>query len=309
VRDEFVSALMTLAEADRNVMIVTGDLGFGVLNPFIEKFPAQYLNAGVAEQNMAGLAAGMALEGKIVFTYSIANFNTLRCLEQIRNDICYHNANVKIVSVGGGFSYGALGISHHATEDLAILRSVPNLTVLAPGDRMETRLAVKACCATDGPFYLRLGRGGEPLLYKKEPVFRIGKGIVISEGPDLVLMSTGGILQSAMKVRDLLGDNGVRATLCSMPSIQPFDAGLTRTLAAGVPLVVTVEEHIVNGGLGSCVAEVIAEMTSKRASLLRLGLPGRFTCEVGDQEFLRNLHGLAPETMVTRILETLRDLH
>jgi len=165
MRTAFVRTLTQLAEKDPRIQLITGDLGFGVLEAYAKRFPKQYLNAGVAEQNMTGLATGMALCGKTVFTYSIGNFPTLRCLEQVRNDICYHNANVKIVCIGGGFAYGSLGISHHATEDLAILRALPNMTVVAPGDPIETEAATRACAEWPGPCYLRLGKAGEPKLH------------------------------------------------------------------------------------------------------------------------------------------------
>ena len=162
MRDAFIETLIDLARRDQDVLLLTADLGFGVLDRFARELPRQFLNVGVAEQNMTGIAAGLALEGKTVFTYSIGNFNTLRCLEQIRNDLCYHQAKVKIVSIGGGFCYGPLGVSHHATEDLAIMRALPRMTVVAPGDVTETILATRSIYQTPGPGYLRLGRGNDP---------------------------------------------------------------------------------------------------------------------------------------------------
>jgi transketolase len=169
MRTAFIKALTDLAETDNRIWLVTGDLGFSVLEEFASRFPDRYLNVGVAEQNMTGVAAGLAMSGKIVFTYSIANFPTLRCLEQVRNDVCYHNANVKIVAVGGGLAYGAQGYTHHAIEDLAILRALPNIRVIAPGDPAETRAAVMAIVNTPGPCYLRLGKAGEPSFPKAKP--------------------------------------------------------------------------------------------------------------------------------------------
>ena len=167
MRDTFVRTLIELAKEDKNIELVTGDLGFGVLKPYWEAVPEQFTNAGIAEQNMTTLAAGMALTGKTVFTYSIGNFPTLRCLEQIRNDCAYHNANVKVVCVGGGFVYGSLGMSHHATEDIAILRALPDVVVLAPGDLLEAEEATKAMAKYNGTCYLRLGRGGEKKIHQK----------------------------------------------------------------------------------------------------------------------------------------------
>src|ERR1700674_158007 len=174
MRAAFFRALMDVASNDQRITLIVGDLGFGVVEPFAKQFPAQFLNAGVAEQNMTGVAAGMALMGRVVFTYSIANFPTLRCLEQIRNDVCYHRANVKIVALGGGFAYGALGMTHHATEDLAILRALPEMTVIAPGDPIETVHATRAIASTPGPVYLRLGRAGEAAIHTGPLEFQLG---------------------------------------------------------------------------------------------------------------------------------------
>ena len=188
MRTAFIQALSERAAADPRITLVVGDLGFGVVTDFAKRFPRQYLNVGVAEQNMTGLAAGMAMAGRIVFTYSIANFPTLRCLEQIRNDVCYHGANVVVVAVGGGLSYGALGMSHHATEDIAILRSLPQMTVIAPGDPVETTAAVGAAAAGIGPVYLRLGRAGEPLVHEKPIAWTLGKALSVRPGDDVTLI-------------------------------------------------------------------------------------------------------------------------
>jgi transketolase len=301
VRDAFVRALTEEARKDKNIMLLTGDLGFGVLTKFAEEFPKQYLNVGVAEQNMTGVATGLALEGKTVFTYSIGNFPTLRCLEQIRNDVCYHNANVKIVSIGGGFCYGALGISHHATEDLAIMRALPNLMVLAPGDLTETTLATKALCETQGPCYLRLGRGGEPTVHLDQPPYAIGKGIALFPEGDVALLSIGGILDSAVKAREILQAAGVKTALYSMHSLQPIDRHLIERLSRLSKLIATIEEHSITGGLGGAVAEVMAELPPPRAPLVRVALEAGFSCEVGDQEYLREVYGLSPRAIANKV--------
>jgi transketolase len=306
MRDAFVTALSEIARQDKNVMLLTGDLGFGVLTKFAHDFPSQYLNAGVAEQNMTGLATGMALEGKTVFNYSIGNFPTLRCLEQIRNDVCYHHANVKIVSIGGGFCYGSLGISHHATEDLAIMRALPNLTVLAPGDLTETMLAVRAAYDTQGPCYLRLGRGNEPRVHDVTPMFLIGKAIPFITQGDIALLSTGGILDNVVKAHKILKDKGIDTAVYSVPSLKPFDSQLVEVLSATSKLIVTVEEHSIIGGLGGAVAEVLAEMTGERPPLMRIGLNDCFSCEVGDQEYLRHVYGLSPEAIAERVQKAIQ---
>lgn len=301
MRNEMIRVLEGLAEADHNVLLVTGDLGFGVLKCFSERFPRQFVNAGVAEQNMMGIAVGMALEGKIVFTYSIGNFPTLRCLEQIRNDACYHNANVKIVCIGGGFTYGSLGISHHATEDLAILRSLPDITVIAPGDPTEASEATKAVYSTAGTCYLRLGRGGEPRVHLGSIDFQVGKAIQLFEGEDVAILSTGGILKVACNAREKLAAINLSAGLYSIHTLKPIDRELILALASRVGLIVTLEEHTIIGGLGGAVAEIVAQMSSPKAKLEIIGLRDCFSSIVGDQEYLRSVYGLTTDEVVSRI--------
>jgi transketolase len=257
LRDTFVQALMGLARQDKRVMLLTGDLGFGVLTPFAETFPDRFLNVGVAEQNMAGVATGLALEGKIVFTYSIGNFPTLRCLEQIRNDVCYHNANVKIVCIGGGFCYGPLGISHHATEDLAIMRVLPQMQVMAPGDLAETRLTTQIAYETPGPCYLRLGRGGDTQYSSERLEILLGQESLFPEG-EVALLSTGGILMNAVKAREMKFQ-GFRHLSSLILNHGPWFGVKAHNSSR---LVVT-QEHSIIGGLGGAVAEVLAELPGR----------------------------------------------
>lgn len=304
MRDEFVRVLTEIARKDRNVVLITGDLGFGVLTQFAKDFPGQFLNAGVAEQNMTGLAVGMSLEGKTVFTYSIGNFPTLRCLEQIRNDACYHNANVKIVAIGGGFSYGSLGISHHATEDLAIMRALPDITVIAPGDVVEAAAATRAVYQTPGTCYLRLGRGGEAKVHQESINFKVGKAIKIFEGEDVALFSTGGILKNAYKAREELASNGLSVSLHSIHTLKPIDINTIKLTAAKVKLIVTIEEHSIIGGLGGAVAEVIAQMSTPRARVKMIGLQDCFSSLVGDQDYLRSYYGMSVDSIVRSVEST-----
>src|SRR5688572_26203322 len=206
VRDRFIQTLCGLAEADPRIMLITGDLGFAVLDEYRRRFPAQFINAGVAEQNMTLVATGMALEGHVVFTYSIGNFPTLRCLEMIRNDAAYHGANVKVVSVGGGFSYGALGISHHATEDLAIMRSLPDVTCFAPTSLGEAEAATRAVVATPGTCFLRLDKDSGP---DGEEPFVLGRPRILRRGRDVALLATGGIMSETVKAADELERGGL----------------------------------------------------------------------------------------------------
>ena len=304
MRTAFIEALTRCAERDRRITLVVGDLGYGVVGEFARRFPDQFLNAGVAEQNMTGLAAGMALCGKIVFTYSIANFPTLRCLEQIRNDVCYHRADVKVVSVGGGLGYGALGMSHHATEDLAILRALPGMTVLSPGDPIETACAVEAVARTPGPCYLRLGKGGEPAVHPARPDFEVGKALVVREGTDLTVIATGGMLAVAANAADALAREGVSARVLSIHTIKPLDVGAILDASETTPVLATLEEHSILGGLGGAVAEVLAESDLPRVAFRRIGLPSAYAKEVGDRDGLRRIHGLDE----AGVLATLRDL-
>jgi transketolase len=232
------------------------------------------------------------LEGKIVFTYSIANFPTLRCLEQVRNDVCYHDANVKVVSVGGGLAYGAMSVTHHAVEDLGVMRCLPNLMVVAPGDPVETRAATRAVVAHRGPVYLRLGKAGEPTVHTGSIDFRLGRAIRLREGRDLALFSTGGMLQTAMKTAERLAAAGLQARVCSMHTLKPLDVAEIEAAVHETGALFTLEEHSILGGLGSAVAEVLAEADWPRVPFKRFGMPSAFSPHIGGQEYLLKQHGL-----------------
>ena len=266
MRTAFIEALCELAATDRRIWLLCGDLGYSVLEVFASRFPDRYVNVGVAEQNMTGIAAGLALSGQIVFTYSIANFPVMRCLEQIRNDVCYHNLPVNIVAVGGGLAYGAQGYTHHGVEDLAVTRVLPNMTVVAPGDPVETRLAVRAIVERRGPCYLRLGKAGEPTVHQAPPTFRLGQAIEVRPGVDVTLISTGGVLELTLQAGHQLAAQGCSAQVLSMHTVQPLDEAAILAAARSTGHIITVEEHGL-GGLGSAVAEVLAQA----------GIPTRFT--------------------------------
>ena len=302
MRDTFVKTLIELAGHDPRIELITGDLGFGVLKPFWESRPNQFTNAGIAEQNMTTLAAGMALEGKIVFTYSISNFPTLRCLEQIRNDCAYHQANVKIVCVGGGLVYGALGMSHHATEDIAIMRALPGVLVACPGDPAEAEAVTRSMVDWPGTCYLRLGRGGEKRLHEKLDNYRPGRALKIRDGRDLVIFSTGAILSEAAEAAEMLEKKGLSAALYSFPTVKPLDGDLVLECGRNFRLIATVEEHSRLGGLGGAVAEILTEEPS-RAVLLRLGLADSYNPEVGGQDYLRRINGLDSAGLAGRIAD------
>jgi transketolase len=291
MRTAFIETLCELAAVEERIWLLTGDLGFSVLEKFADRFPDRYVNVGVAEQNMSGIAGGLARCGKIVFTYSIANFPTLRCLEQIRNDICYHSGNVKVVAVGGGYAYGAQGYTHHGIEDIAIMRSLPGMTVVAPGDPVETKLATHAIVEQNGPCYLRLGKANEPVVHKSLPEFRLGQAIWVCRGSDVTIISTGGMLMEAVETAERLEKlDGIRAGVVSMPTIKPLDSATVIQAANQTGAIVTAEEHSVTGGLGSATAEVLAE-SGLTISFRRFGVPDRLNHTVGSQSYLRRNAG------------------
>jgi transketolase len=302
MRNAFVDTLYDFAKCNKDIMLITGDLGYGVLTKFWENYPNQFVNAGICEQNMTSVAAGMAIEGKVVFTYSIANFTTLRCLEQIRNDVAYHNANVKIVSVGGGFAYGALGMSHHATEDIAILRALPNMTVFTPCDPIETREVTKLAVEIDGPCYIRLGKGKEKNLHTTNVKVSIGKGIKLREGKDVAILVAGAIANEAVEAADILKTIGIGCEVYSFPTVKPIDSNLILSVANKFENIYTLEEHNIIGGFGSAVSEVIAENKTK-AIVKRIGLKDVYTSIVGDQSYLREYYKMNSIAIIDLIKE------
>ena len=307
MRDAFVRALMREAAADPRLTLITGDLGFGVLKPFWETYPDQFVNAGIAEQGMTGLAAGLARTGRTVLTYSIGNFPTLRCIEQIRNDCAYHDANVKIVCVGGGFVYGSLGMSHHATEDMAVLRALPGVTVFTPGDPAEVEAVVPVMLRTPGTCYLRLGRGGEPMLHDG-PIadWTLPRALTLRQGTDVALLSAGGILTQTVSAARLLQEQGVSAEVVSFPCLKPIDREKLMELAGRFRHLVTVEEHSIVGGFGSAVCEVIAE-TGMSCRVHRIGMEDVYSCIVGTQQYLRGQYRMDDRAICERTLAWLAE--
>jgi transketolase len=296
VRTAFIKRLLELAERNDRVWLLCGDLGYSVIEPFASRFPARFVNVGVAEQNMTGVAAGLATCDKIVFTYSIANFPVIRCLEQLRNDVCYHNLNVKVVAVGGGLAYGAQGYSHHAVEDLAVTRVLPNMTVLAPGDPVEAALATSAIADWPGPCYLRLGKSGEPVVHEVAPEFSIGTAITMRNGSDLTLISTGSTLEMTMGASKELARQGLSVRVLSMPTIQPLDKDAVRRAVHETGKLMTVEEHGL-GGLGSAVAEVVAEANA-RVRFRQVRLHATPSHVAGSQKTLRTTQGISEQSLI-----------
>jgi transketolase len=303
MRDQFVKTLSEEAEKDRNIILITGDLGFGVLADFESKYQSQYINAGVAEQNMTGLATGLGMSGKTVFTYSIGNFCTLRCLEQIRNDACYHGANVNIVSVGGGFSYGALGYSHHATEDIAIMRALPNLRVFCPSDLWETHEITKLLCKSNGVNYLRLDKSISGYLKRDSEEFVAGKARELRQGSDFTIICTGGITSEALKAADTLSSINIQCRVLSFHTIKPIDVEAIIMASKETGGILTLEEHTIDGGLGSAVAEVLMDNNIYPKEFRRMGLKSQFSTIVGSQVYLRERYGLSKDFVVQNVMD------
>ena len=301
MRNAFQRALLRSMNADKNVMLVTGDLGYSVLEPFRDGFPKQYVNCGVAEQSMMGIAAGLAMSGKNVFAYSIAPFASLRALEQVRDDIAYQNLPVKIISVGGGFSYGHQGVTHCAIEDIAIMRAIPNMAVVCPVDPYETEAVIDFAVRHEGPMYIRLGKAGEKNLFKKPPKFAPGRFSVLSGKGDVALFATGPLTWNALEAMSFLRAKGIPCRIIAASSVKPIDRRTIRKAAQECRLLVSVEEHNVMGGLGGAIAEVLAEGGS-HAPLLRLGVPDVFLKKIGSQEYLRDYYNLSPKKIADAIL-------
>jgi len=304
MRDAFLAALTSLAEKDKDVVLLTGDLGYGVFEEFESRFPGQYFNVGVAEQNMTGLASGLSLEGKKVVTYSIGNFPTLRCLEQIRNDACYHDANITVVASGGGFSYGSLGMSHHATEDLAILRALPNISVVAPCTAKEAGEATTAMIQGGGVGYLRLDKtAAEDSMVESH--FVIGGSRRYKEGSDITLIAIGGILDDVNIAAVELGKLGINARVLGMHSVKPIDTDAILDAAKNTGGMVTIEEHNKDGGLGSAVSEVCMDFGVMPKKFLRIGLDNMYSSIVGSQQYLRSRYQMDSVAIVDRVKEIL----
>ncbi len=307
MRITFVNALIQEAKHDRRIVLLSGDLGYSVFEEFIQTFPKQFINAGVAEQNMVGVAAGLAMEGKIPIVYSIVPFATMRPFEQIRNDVCYQDLNVKIVSVGAGFSYGAYGHTHHGLEDIGILRTLPNMVILAPGDPIEAAWATRAMLKYQGPVYLRLGKSGEPTIYPKAPHLIIGKGSIVRRGNDISIIATSTLVERGLLVAERLKKRGIDTELISMHTLKPIDKRLILERARHSKVLITLEEHSVIGGLGSAVSEVLADH-SIGIRFKRIGVPDRFTKGMGLQEHMRMLNGLSIDTITKTILMLLKKI-
>ena len=306
MRNAFADELTRLGDGDDRIVMLSGDIGNRLFDKFKDKHPSRFFNCGVAEANMMGVAAGMAMNGLRPVAYTITPFVTTRCLEQIRTDVCYHEAPVTIVAVGAGLSYSGLGPTHHACEDISFLRSIPNMVVICPGDAMEVRGALRAAMQQDRPVYIRMGKKGEPVVHKG-PIadFTIGKAITISEGSDVCLLSTGNMLPEVIEAAHQLKEKGISAEVVSFHTVKPLDQERLTNAFARFKLVATIEEHSLIGGFGSAVSEWLADTETKHQKFLRFGTPDAFFKKSGEQEYAREVLGLTGHQIADKIIHAL----
>jgi len=297
MRLAFVDEITKLASRDKNVWLITADLGFSVFEEFKKKFPNQFLNVGVAEQNAISIAAGLAMSGKKVFVYSISTFITMRPFEQIRNDICYQNLPVYLVGGGSTFSYSTFGCTHFSLEDLGLMKILPNMAVMAPGDPIETRALVRAAYNRKGPVYIRIAKRGEPIIHSKNDRVILGKSSKLLGGNDIAILVCGRQLPNAMFAAEILKEEGIKCRVLSFHTIKPLDSAAIIKAAKETKGLITVEEHLLSGGFGSSVAEIVTDK-GLHTPLIRLGISDEFPRGVGSQDYFLKKYKLTPEGIV-----------
>lgn len=301
MRNAFADEITKIGRMNERVVLLSGDIGNKLFDKFKELAPDRFYNCGVAEANMMGVAAGMALSGLRPVVYTITPFTTTRCFEQIRVDVCYHRAPVVIVGTGSGLSYADLGPTHHSLEDLAIMRTLPEITVLAPGDPLELRAALRAAIEHDGPVYMRIGKKGEPNVHLQEPNLQIGRAITVLSGQDVCLVSTGVMLSTAMQAAKLLAKQGISARVESFHTVKPLDVEALSEIFCSYPMVAVVEEHGRIGGLGGAIAEWVAAQEAPRGKLLSFGTDDAFMHEIGSTQYARAKFGLTAENIAAQV--------
>lgn len=300
MRRGFVDRLSAIARRDDSIVVLAADLGFGLLDNLAAVCGKRFYNVGVAEANMIGLAAGLSMSGKRVFCYSMASFITARCLEQTLVDLCYQECDVVLLGAGAGYAYGPAGPTHHALQDIALMRVLPNMAVAAPCDRYEAEAIVDELMSRSGPAYVRFGKEGEGTVHDGPPAIGVGKGVFVRRGSRVAIVACGDIVHAAVEAHRYLSTQGVSPTIVSMPWVKPLDSRLISCLASAHEAILTVEEHSVVGGLGSAVAEVLAE-TSYSGRFRRIALPDRYSTEVGDCDFLRARSNLSSRRICAEV--------
>jgi transketolase len=303
MRNAFADELTKLGSEDPRVVMLSGDIGNRLFDKFRAACPERFFNCGVAEQNMIGLGVGMALSGLRPVAYTIAPFVTTRCLEQIRTDAGYHDAPLMIVAVGAGLAYAGLGPTHHACEDIAFLRAIPNMVVICPADAWEVRAAMRAALRQDHPVYIRMGKKGEPKIHDGMPEgFAIGKALPVRQGSEICLLSTGNMMPEALEAAKLLEEQGHSTEIVSFHTVKPLDTAYLRQAFARFQTVATIEEHSLIGGFGSAVAEWLIDEAIVPKHLVRFGTPDAFFKKSGEQEFAREQLGLTGHQIAEKLL-------
>lgn len=301
MRVGIINEVYNLMKKDQNIYFLTGDLGYTAVEQIEQDFPKRFINVGIAEQNMVGIAAGLALSGKKVYIYSIISFLLMRCFEQIRYDLCFHDLDVTLLGIGGGLSYGYLSGTHFALEDIALMKVLPNMSIFSPADEVEGRLGIKALHSYRHPLYVRIGKRQEPMIYSKPYRFHFGKGVVLRRGKDACIFATGPIIDEVIKAVDSIRqEEGIHITVVNIHTLKPLDQELVMEVSSKKKVVFSVEEHSRIGGLGSTIAELFSgKMNPPR--LVRIGTPDTFIKELGSQDYLRKKLGLSTHGIISSI--------
>jgi len=304
MRKACLDSVYELAKSDERIFFIGSDLGIGTLKQFKQEMPERFFMEGVSEANVIGMAAGFALEGKIVYANTIATFITRRCFEQVALDLCLHNLKVRLIGNGGGLVYAPLGPTHLAIEDIAIFRALPHMTILAPADANEMRRMMPLTVDHPGPIYIRLAKGGDPIVTNENGPFQIGKAFLMREGTDALIVSCGVMLVRALDAADCLRAKGLNTAVLHMPTVKPLDTTALLDSADRVPVIVSVEEHTTIGGLGSAVAEVLAEANFRKVKRFkRIGIPDAFPDQYGTQDSLMARYSISSEAICRTVAE------
>lgn len=308
MRSTFVNTLSEMARKNDKIICVIGDTGFSVFEEFEKEFKERFINVGIAEQNFVSVGAGLAAMGMKPYIYNVVSFMTLRSIEEIELDVCYQENPVVLVGVGGGHAYGPAGPTHHAYFDIAMMRMMPNMTVVCPADPVEMKAVMEASESYNKPMYIRIGRSVDPVIHKEPFRFEIGKAVCMKEGMDAVLFATGTVVKDAVKACELLEKQGIRVTLYSMHTIKPIDTEVIEECIKKYPAIFTMEEHSINGGLGTAVGDILLDhMGKEKIKFKKFGFPDTFAPVTGSREYLNSLYGLDAESVAESILKVLKE--
>lgn len=304
MRNAFAQELHSLAKNDPRIVLLSADIGNRLFDPMKADCPEQIFNTGVAEANTVGMATGLAMSGLLPVAYTITPFITLRCLEQIRDDVCYHNVPVTLVGTGSGLSYASLGPTHHSLDDIAVIRPFPNIRIFAPADAHEVRSVLRAIVADPGPSYIRIGKKGEPEIHQEPPEIEIGQPLTIRQGSDVCILSVGTMIAEALEAATLLEKEGVSVRVVNVLTVKPYPTDFVERLAADFPLVATVEEHGLAGGFGAATGEAILDHDLD-VRLIRFGAEAKYLHTAGSQDYAREFYGLRSKDIAKGILAKL----